>query len=441
MASNTVPKSGVYYGWYVVATVTFIAIVTVGTRNAFGVFVIPMSDTFGWSRFTISVAAALGGLVNGAIQPFTGHIFDRTGGRNLILVSLVILGVVTVLLSLTFHILFLIFMFGLVASMAASGSSLTNTAALLSKWFHRKRATVVGINAAGASLGGLIMVPFAMYLLQATNWRVAWAALGLMVAVALPLAFMFIRESPAKMGLQIDGDRESPENRGGGAATGRRGPLEADRWAESFRSWPIWQMSLSYFVCGSTTFVMSIHFVPYAIDRGVSPGLAATIFGLMSAMNAIGSIGSGMLSDRFNRKNLLALVYWTRGCAYLILLLPGILGITVLAGDLGLWIFAVVAGLSWIATAGLTSSLTADVYGLRALGTISGVSFVFHQVGGFGSVLLAGLLFDLTGSYTIPFLLVGSLLFPASISAFTIKEKKYSTRFLPQAAPAAASGD
>jgi MFS family permease len=353
----------------------------------------------------------------------------------------VLVGVSTILLSLTFHIIFLVCVFGIVAALASSGSSISNTAALLARWFHRKRATVLGINATGLSLGGLIMVPFAMYLLQATNWRVAWAALGLTVLLAVPLALKFVRQSPAERGLRPDGDPEPQKYGTAQANQRRRGPLEVDRWAESLRSFPFWQMSGSYLVCGATTFVLSVHFVPYAIDRGVSPGLAATIFGLMSGLNVIGSVGAGMLSDRFNRKNLLALVYFVRGVGYLALIGPPIVGIPVLSGDLGLWLFAFVAGFSWVATAPLTSTLTADVYGLRTLGTVSGVTLVFHQIGGFGSVLLAGLLYDITGSYTIPFLLAGSLLFPAALCSFSIKERKYSARYQPVEAPAAAAGD
>ena len=440
MATNT-GSPGLYYGWYVVAAVTFIVFVTVGARNAFGVFVIPMSDEFGWSRFTISMAAATGVLLNGLSQPFMGRVFDRTGGRKLILITLTILGLATILLSLTFHILFLVFMFGFVAAMASSGPSLTNTTALLARWFRRKRATVMSLNAIGLSLGGVTMVPFAMYLLQATNWRVAWAALGLIVLVSAPLAYMFVREYPSQRGLQPDGEPEPPVGSIAKEVEQPRGPLEVDRWAESFRSLPIWQMSGSYFICGATTFILSVHFVPFAIDRGVSPGTAATIFGLMSGLNILGSVGAGMLADRFNRKNMLGIVYFVRGVGYMVLVVPGIFGVPVLSGDLGLWLFASVAGFSWVATAPLTSTLTADVYGVRALGTISGVTFLFHQVGGFSSVLLAGLLYDVTGSYTIPFLLAGSLLFPAALSAFTIKERKYSVRYLAQSAPAAAAGD
>ena len=442
LADIRTAKPRIYYGWYIVATFMFIALLTTGARNAFGIFVIPMSEEFGWSRGTISLAAALGALVNGAVQPFIGRIFDATGGRKIILAGLIGVGLVTVLLSLTFHILFLVFMFGVVASFAAGGVSINNTSALLARWFRRRRATVMGLNAAGASMGGMLIVPFAMYLLQATNWRLTWVVLGVIILVlAVPLAFIFTREYPAKMGLLPDGDEEPTEGPAVGAPQRGPGPLETDRWTQPFRSLPFWQMSLSYMICGSTTFLLSVHFVPYAIDRGVSPNLAATIFGVMLGLNVFGAIGAGLLADRFGRKNLLALVYFLRGSGYMILLLPGVLGLTLLSGNLGLWLFALVAGFSWWATLPLTSSLTADVYGLRTLGTITGMSFLFHQIGGFASVWLAGVLYDVTGSYTIPFLIAGSLLFPAALSAFTIKERKYSTRYMAPAVSAGATAD
>jgi MFS family permease len=427
-------KPPLYYGWYVVITCLFIAFVTNGARNSFGIFVLPMSQEFEWSRGTISLAASLGFLVNGLTQPFLGQILDRFGGRKVILASVVVFGLATVLLSLTFHFLFLVFMFGFLGATALSGASLTNTGALLTKWFRRKRATVVGLNAAGLSLGGLLLVPFAMYLLQATSWRVTWAALGLIVLVlGAPLAFLFLRDDPAKMGLYPDGDAAPTETGRHGASRGGRGPLEVDKWAESFRSLPIWQMTASYYVCGFTTAIISVHFVPFAIGRGVSPATAATAFGFMMGLNVIGSIASGMLSDRFSRKNLLALTYFLRGCGYVLLL--------AIPGDLSLWAFAAVAGFSWIATAPLTTSLTADFYGLRALGTISGVSFLFHSVGSFTSILLGGFLYDVTGSYTLPFAIAGALLFPAALSAFTIKERKFSARYLAQPAGAVGTGD
>ena len=433
---NTRP--GIYYGWYIVATCMFIAFATVGARNAMGIFVIPMSDEFGWSRGTISLAGALGFLMNGVAQPFYGRWFDRQGS-SVIVRNLVIVALCMVLLSLTFHFLFLIFLFGVVTSVAMSGASLNNTSALLARWFRRRRATVIGLNSAGVSMGSLILVPFGIYLIQATNWRVAWAALGLIILLAVPLAIMFLQDSPSKRGLRPDGDREPPEEDGGGEAPQILPALDTERWSESYQTLPIWQVSMALFICGATTFILSFHFVAFAQeDRGISPGMAGAMFAVMGGMNAIGSVGAGMLSDRFSRKNLLALVYFARGTAYMILLVPPLLGIPILSGDTGLWLFAFIAGISWIATNPLSVALTADVYGLRALGTITGVTYIFHQAGGAGSAVLAGYLNDWTGSYTIPFLAAGSMLFLAAFSAFTINEHKYSVRYQPRPTTAVA---
>ena len=422
MQTTEKTKKPIYFGWYVCAATVFIG------------FVIPMSEEFGWSRLTVSIAAALGVFTNGLIQPFVGQLFDRTGGRNVILVGLLVLGVSTILLSLTFHVLFLVFMFGFVASMAQGGPALSNTAALMARWFKRRRATAISINSAALSLGGLIMVPFSMYMLQATSWRTAWIALGIIVLTSLPLAYFFIRERPSDLGLNPDGDPTPVPTTSEPNPVRRevKGPLEVENWRESFKSAPIWQMAGSYFVCGTTTFVLSVHFIPFAIeDRGISGTTAATIFGYMMGLNIIGALGAGLLSDKIGgTKNWLALVYFMRGCAYVCLL--------TIDSVAGLWIFATIAGFSWVATLPLTSSLTADVYGLKAMGTISGITFMFHQFGGFGSVLLAGLLFDITGSYVLPFSIVAALLFPAAISAFTIKERKYSIRYQTPVSTAAA---
>ena len=435
MKQTKVSKPPLYYGWYIVFTCMFIALVTNGVRNSFTIFIIPLETDFGWSRGTISIAASVGFFANAVTQPFLGRIFDSLGGRRVLLYSMIAFGLATVLLSLTFHFLFLVFLFGVVSGIATSGASLSNTMALVSRWFRRRRGTVTGINATGLAAGGFFIVPFAAYMLQATNWRITWAILGLLVlGLGVPLAYLFLRDDPSQMGLQPDGDPEPPDEGPAKTPNRLRGPLEVDRWAQAFRSWPIWQLSGSYFVCGFTTSIISIHFVPFAIGQGISPVLAATIFSFMMALNMVGSLSAGFVSDRFGgSKNWLALVYFCRGSAYVLLLL--------VPGAMGLWVFAAVAGLSWVATNPLTTSLTADVYGVRALGTIGGISFFFHAMGSVISVPMAGFLYDATGSYTIPFAIAGALLFPAAISAFTIQERKYSMRYAPASAIAGASGD
>ena len=253
MGSAT-PRPRMYYGWCIVATTFCMALVSMGARSRCGVFVLPMSDEFGWNRGTISLAAAIGALVSGLSQPF----------------------------------------------------------------------------------------------------------------------LMLLKDDPAELGLLPDGDVQPLV--AGQTAAARPGPLEVEHWQQSFRSTPIWQLCGGYFVCGFTIALISTHFVPFAIDRGVSATTAATAYGLMSGLNVVGVLAVGALADRGGRKNLLGLVYALRGCAYAALLLA--------PGAWSLWSFVVIMGFSWWATLPLTSALTAEVYGLKHLGILNGLAFTGHQIGG-----------------------------------------------------------
>ena len=156
---HATPRPGVYYGWLIVATTFWMAIFTGGGRTGFGVFVLPMSEELGWNRGTISLAAALGALISGVSQPFVGRLYDRLGGRRLILVCLLLSGLSTALLALTTNLVFLILVFGVLLSIVQAGSSLTTTSALLAKWFHRQRATAMALTTTGSSVGGSSWCP------------------------------------------------------------------------------------------------------------------------------------------------------------------------------------------------------------------------------------------------------------------------------------------
>ncbi len=428
-------RKGVFYGWFILAAVFFVLFMSTGVRNSFGVFVIPLSNDFEWSRSTVSLAIAVGWLVNGVTQPFIGRLYDRFGARKVITISLVVLGVSTMLLSQTNSIWFLVVVYGLVMSVAGGGTSLVTVHALLARWFFRRRGVALSVGTSGGGVGALVLAPFAAYMILLAGWRTTWMVLGAMkLVLAVPLAAMLIKNAPSDIGELPDGRSASPERGGGDQGQTQdapRGPLEAETWHQSYRSRPMWQMTGAYFVCGMTTAIISFHYVPFAIDRGVSLGMAALAFGVMNALNVVGVLAVGFISDKLGRKNLLASVYAVRGIGYIILIL--------VPGALGLWGFAIIAGLAWVATAPLTASLTADIYGVKNLGTLNGVATFAHQMGGALSIYLGGLLYDVFGAYDVPFAIAGSLLVGASLAALTIKERKYSARYQPQAAPGPAT--
>ena len=415
-------RPAIFYGWIVVVIAFLMAFVMAGSGSAFGVFVIPMSREFNWNRSIISLAFFFSTLGSGLCQPLLGHLYDRIGGRRVILVSLLVVGIGTVLLSLTFHILFLILFYGVVLAIFRSGGSLGATTWIISRWFQRRRAIALALAMSGAALGAMALVPFAAFFMDLAGWRITWVVLGAMIlAVALPLAF-FLRDNPIDMGLLPDGDAKPSGNEDGATvAQTVRAPLEADHWRESFWTLPIWQFSGAYWACGFITSMMFLHFIPYAQGEGFSRATAASAFGLMSGLNFVGLLASGLISDRFSRKNVLASIYAMRVIAFALLLLA--------PGAWGLWGFAVIMGLSWYSSAPLTTSLTADIYGLKNLGILNGISFLAHQVGGSLSVVFAGIIYDLTGSYVIPFTMGGILMIWASLAAFSVDEKKYSIRY------------
>ena len=115
----------------------------------------------------------------------------------------------------------------------------------------------------------------------------AWVVLGLLLLiVVIPLAYALLKDDPAELGLLPDGDPQPLVE--GQTASVRPGPLEVEHWQDSFRSTPIWQLCGGYFVCGFTIALISTHFMPFAIERGVSATTAATAYGLMSGLNVVG---------------------------------------------------------------------------------------------------------------------------------------------------------
>ena len=191
-----------------------------------------------------------------------------------------------------------------------------------------------------------------------------------------------------------------------------QGPLETTSWSKALCSAPLWQLNGGYFVCGMTVSLFSVHLIPFATDRGFSPEAAAKAFGLMATLSVVGSLLSGALSDRVGRKNILALAYLLRGGAFALLLLW--------RHELALYVFAIIGGLSWLATPPSVIALTGEIYGLRALGTLGGISLLAHQIGGGASVWLAGVMHDLTSSYDVSFAMAAVALVGASLISFAI---------------------
>jgi MFS family permease len=386
-----------------------------------GVFITPMEVDMQWGRNEITRVLSLGIFVGALSFILMGYLYDKYGGRRVISAALIMVGISVFLLSRVNSIFGLILIYGILGSFASSGASFVTIHSLLAKWFYRRRALAMSLSAAGGSIGPLLFAPFCAFLIEAFDWRTAFLFTGGMVLfIGAPLSALFLRDDP--LGQIPDSERDDPGiQEKEEVQVEMEGPLFTSRWKQALSTSPFWQLSAAYLVCGITTNIISVHFVPFAEDQGVPKITAATIFGIMMGLNSVGVISAGILSQKFSQHKVLGFTYALRAIAYLALLTIG--------GTTGMWAFALIAGMSWIATASVTSSLVADIYGVRNLGTLNGMSNMVHQIGGALSVLVAGELHALTGSYEIPFAIAGATLLFASIASFSVKEKKYSYRY------------
>ena len=190
----------------------------------------------------------------------------------------------------------------------------------------------------------------------------------------------------------------------------------------------MWQLTFTYVVCGVTTAIISVHFVSFAKNEGISVFIAAVAFGLLSMMNMLGVLGLGAVSDRFMRKNALTVIYAVRGIGFLMLL--------IMPTSIGLWAFAVISGVSWLATVPQTSALA--VRGLRRpeLGQDHRHADDGAHAGRRAAVAAAGLAYEVLGSYDVVWVASVAMLGAAAFTAWSLREKDISARYLPvQASP------
>ena len=408
------PKK-IYYGWLIVGVLFLFNALGIGTRQGFGIFVDMWGSEWDVNVSSISLAASLGWLVNGLANPIIGQLSDKYGPKIVMVFCSIFVSKISILVATSFNVFTLSFYYGFLISFATgTGGPL---GIILSKWFAKRRGVAMGAVMAGGSIGSLFFIPLLTFIALNYSWQLAWIVVGLFGMIfVVPLSIFVLKNEPKDI-ISNSNDLESAVSE----SSEESGPLWVDKWTTAYNSKPMWQLSIGYFVCGITTASISVHFIKWAISENISTSEAALSFGVLSAVNGISVFCSGYFSDKFQRRIILGLVYATRGIAFLALLL--------LSGKVALWAFAIVGGMSWLATVPLTTALTSEIYGQKKLGSLVGLINMSHQLGGAAAVILFGMVYDIFGNYDLA-LWVGVIsLVIASIASFTIREHTFSSRF------------
>ncbi len=379
-----------YYGYVIVLACFIIQGVGVGSYIAFGVFLKPLATEFDSSRAAVSLASSMAFVLMGFLGMLVGHLNDRFGPRIIMAVTGVLYGAGYILFACIDSAWQLYLVYGLVVGIGLSSTDvipLTTTA----RWFIWRRGMMTGLVKVGTGAGQLIVPLLAGIFITNYGWRYAAVFVGLLVLVFVTGAGQLLRRDPAQMGL-------SPEG-GGPSSPGRPPVMESGlSLQEALRSGSFWMVCTMTLLVVFCLLIIMVHIVAHASDMGIGPIKAAGVLSTVGGVSMVGRMATGMAIDRIGNKTSMILCF--------ILLVASFFWLQV-AGEMWmLYVFAVAYGLAHGGFFTVISPIVAELFGIRSHGSLFGIVAFSGTVGGAVGPVLAGHIFDMTGSYRLVFLLL-----------------------------------
>ena len=372
--------------------------IALGTRHSFGLFLQPMTMDLGWTRQTFSFAIALQNLVYGIAQPITGMIADKYGAGRVMAGGALLYALGLVLMANPGSGWDFTLSAGLIVGVALSCSGFSIVYGVIGRAFPpEKRSVALGIAGAAGSFGQFVMLPYGQTLITHIGWHYALLTMALTVLVVIPLSAALVEE-------------RQPE-------TGQHKQSIPEALREALGHGGFWLLCIAYTVCGFQLMFISVHFPAYMVDQHMTPETGMIALALIGLFNIFGSYWWGWLGGRYTKKYLLSALYLTRAVAIAVFIALPLTPWSVYA-------FGAVIGFLWLGTVPLTSGVIAQIFGVRYLSTLSGIAFLFHQIGSFLGVYLAGHLFDTTGSYNLMWSLTIAMGVIAGILNYPINDRQ-----------------
>jgi sugar phosphate permease len=416
--SGVLARSGIHYGWAMIAVTFLTALISAASVGAPGVFIVPMQMEFGWNTVEISSALSIRFVLFGLMAPFAAALMNRYGLRNVTITAILII-MVSLLLSLSMTKVWqLVVLWGVAVGIGAGMTALTLGATVASRWFSTRRGLVVGLLTASTATGQLIFMPILANITDHYGWRWALLLMSVMLAIASFAVLMVMRDRPGDMGLRPYGDVSpgpfcAPVPSAASILAASVGALR-----DAARTRVFWILFGTFFICGATTNgLVQVHLIPMCGDYGISPVKASGLLAAMGVFDLIGTVASGWLSDRFDNRRLLFWYYGLRGLALIALPFSDF-------SIFGLSLFAVFYGLDWIATVPPTVRLAASRFGAERAGLVFGWIFAGHQIGAAVAAFGAGWSRVALLSYLPAFFTGGMLCLIAAITILTIRQEK-----------------
>ena len=379
----------------------------------FPAFFVPLANSLGTSRGSLSLAFSFTRLESGLLGPLEGWLIDKFGPRRMMYIGFSILGGSFLLFSMINS----LFAFYLVFPLIAFGASMSGFLPIITavnNWFSRRRGLATGISSAGVNVGGVLVALVAMSI-SFYGWRTTSVMIGLfMWLLGIPLSSM-IRHKPQEYGYRADGDppdsnpRDNPRSGEPGISSDPDfTPMQA------LKTPAFWFIStahgFSLFIVGS----VSIHQIPLLVDAGISFEASASILAFMTFVAIFGRIAGGYLGDLIGRRVVLVTCF--------LLMSIGVIVLATAETITQAMIYAILYGLGYGARGPILVALRGEFFGPKNFATIMGLSQPIMMIGSFVGPIAAGFAYDVQGSYITVFTIIAAVNLIGAILVFFIKK-------------------
>ena len=393
----------IFYGWWIVLATSLIHLWAAGTfYYSFTAFFNPIVQECGWSYAAVSFAVSLRSMEGGLASPIVGFAADRYGARRLLFLGSILSGIGSILLgyvnSLWSFYLFFIFL--------SIGSSLLFPVpgwTAVANWFVREGGMAMGILSASIGVGG-VLIYVVNWFIGLYGWRDTFIIIGIgMWVIGIPLS-LIVRSRPEPYGLFPDGERpsQSPPSNPKRTMVGDQ-PRDAEGFnvSQAMKTRAFWLIALIMIISSASVHAVMVHVMPHLISLEFSREMASLVASLFVLVSVAGRFGLGWLTNRMNNRYLLAVGLFMQAS-----------GLLLLGGAQTLWhaiLFIILFGPGYGGIITIRLTLQVEYFGRRAFGTIQGIMMALVIIGTMSGPLLAGMYYDLYGSYRLVWYIMAAM--------------------------------
>jgi len=378
------------YGWVVAIAGAIIVLAGGNFLYIFGVFFKPLIYQFGWSRAAISGCVTIRNIMSGVAAPIAGTLSDKYGPRKIILTGIFLVGL-SYLLASRINSLWQLYLFLGTLTGIGIAALFIPIMATATRWFNGKSALANGIILSGFGWAQIILPPVATYLILQYSWETCFIILGIATLVLGTTSWSFIRTPPSTTNAQAEATQEYAP-KASETLTGVEGDYTLSK---ALHTPALWILYLIQVVVAASYQMVIVHIIAAAIDIGITLEAAAIILTLNGITNTLGRLTLGGLATKIGNKT-----------ALILCLAIQVLALFLLARTSDLYTFYIIAaiyGLGYGGTTAIMPTLAGSFFGTKSIGSIYGTVNTAYTVGAAIGPLLAGYIFDITGSYSTAF--------------------------------------